>query len=288
MRSLFDPVHFIRRADAIEWIDFYILDRIGGDPVGGDQPGGLPGDQPRDEKLAIIRRYAAEVKHALEEVDTDLFTHLRSRTYTRGSFREMLRTYLADYSSEPDGIGYDHLDVFVSRLLSAQPLPEATLAGVPDMVFYQKTPARIVFEMAGSAGFTRDDVFFDIGSGLGQVVILIHLISGVTARGVEYEPAYCDYARACAARLNLSGVGFIHAYAGEADYATGTVFFLYTPFEGRMLQDMLDILRYIARDRAIRVFTYGPCSPHVARQDWLRCIRGSGEDFYTLYQFASI
>jgi SAM-dependent methyltransferase len=137
------------------------------------------------------------------------------------------------------------------------------------MFAYQPSPARVVLEMVEAVGFGRADVFCDIGSGLGQVSILVHLLSGVRTQGVEIEPAYCDYARRCAQRLNLSGVEFINADARQADLSEGTVFFLYTPFQGKMLEQVLERLRRESATRRIRLCAYGPCTPHVARHAWL-------------------
>src|SRR5262249_16153455 len=107
-------------------------------------------------------------------------------------------------------------------------------------------------------------------SGLGHVVILVALWSGARARGVELEPVYCDYARRCARRLNVSGVEFIQADARGASLAGGTVFFMYTPFRGAMLQQVLGRLKTEARERPIRVCTYGPCTTEVAAAPWLK------------------
>jgi precorrin-6B methylase 2 len=141
--------------------------------------------------------------------------------------------------------------------------------------------------MMNLAELSEDDIFFDLGSGLGQVTILVNLLSGIKAIGIEYEPAYCNYAQACASQLNLSNVEFINTEAQKGDYRQGTVFFMYTPFEGNMLQDMLNILQKEAQTRLIRIFTYGPCSPHVARQNWLNCVNGNTDDPYKLYEFRS-
>jgi hypothetical protein len=267
--ALREEKNFTGRADAIDYLDFHVIDRI-------------EGITPQEQ---AVKRRAEDIKHSLEKIDADLFVRLRKNI--GASFNDTVRIYLGDYRAEPDSIGYDNLDLFVNGLLFDRSIPAATVASEPDMVFYQKTPARIVFELSRLARFSPDDVFFDIGSGLGQVVILAHLISGVTAKGIEYEPAYCQYARTCAAALHLDGLEFINGYAHEADYSRGTVFFMYTPFEGNMLQEMLDILQHEARVRTIRLFTYGPCSTRVAGQRWLRCVNGDGDNPYRLYEWRS-
>jgi hypothetical protein len=43
--------------------------------------------------------------------------------------------------------------------------------------------------MINDANLCRDDVFHDLGSGLGHVVMLVALLSGAPAIGVEVEPA---------------------------------------------------------------------------------------------------
>jgi hypothetical protein len=51
--------------------------------------------------------------------------------------------------------------------------------------------------------------------------------------------------------------------------SSGTVFYLYTPFRGVILRTVLDRLRAEANTRAIRVCTFGPCTPTIAAESWL-------------------
>jgi hypothetical protein len=104
---------------------------------------------------------------------------------------------------------------------------------------------------------------------------------------VEIEPAYCDYARGSALGLNVTRAEFVEADAREASLASGTVFFLFTPFRGAMLGQVLERLSREGRERPIRVCTYGPCTAEIARASWLRPAVGSvlGED--ELVVFAS-
>jgi hypothetical protein len=297
--ELYKATNFNSRADAIDFLDFHIIDRI---------EGLLQNGAPR-ERLYLLQQHAEKVKQQLEKIDADLFEQLRENirtgVYTGSSFREMIGKYLGSgirpgpptspaspvsdigQPDAPDNSGYDNLDIFINGLLSGRPMPEATKEPTPEMVFYQKTPVRVVFELTEMAQLQKDDVFIDIGSGLGQVAILVNLISGARARGIEYESAYCDYAKTCTSQLNLPNVEFIDSDALNGNYAEGTVFFLYTPFEGRLLQDMLEILYKESRKRMIRVFTYGPCSPQIARQPWLHCVNGGADNFYRLYQFST-
>jgi predicted RNA methylase len=174
--------------------------------------------------------------------------------------------------------------VFVNCLLSIEHIPEQTRELLPEMVFYQKTPARVVFEIAKNAGLTKDDVFVDIGCGLGQVGILINLISGIPVYGIEYEPAFCDFANECAAVLNRSEVTFINTDALEVNYSVGTIFFMYTPFKGEMLKQVLRRLREQAVRRQIKIITYGPCTADVKRENWLYTADVSGVNNLAVFE----
>src|SRR5579863_5209044 len=184
--------------------------------------------------------------------------------------------------------GYDNLDVLVNGLLGGGGMPAPTVGLTPEMVEFYKTPVRVVLELSERVSWGREDVFFDLGSGLGQVVILVHLLGGIAARGVEIEPAYCEYARGCALRLGLSEVDFIEGDARVADLSAGTVFFLFTPFKGALFAEVMDRLRVLALTRMIRVVGYGPCSAEIARSGWLKQEGDGSGGEYSLQIFESV
>lgn len=283
--ALYQETNFDSRVEAIDYIEFNIIDRI---------EGLLQAIQPPAE-LIVLKQYAERVKRQLEAIDDNLFQRLRANirrgACTGTALKGLIDKYVgpdSNGSQKQDEIGYDNLDVFINGLLLSQAVPLETKVREAEMVYYQQTPARIIFELAEKAQLTAEDVFYDLGSGLGQVPILVHLLSGATAKGIEFEPAYCDYANLSAADLNLSGVAFINADARTADYTEGTVFFMYTPFEGSILQDVLARLREESCHRKIRLFTYGPCTPQVSRQSWLKRLDQNGDHLYKLGVFSSL
>jgi hypothetical protein len=289
--SLFVPTNFAGRSEAIDFLDFHIIDRISGllqhGSSQGESPGGSQGASPGE--LELLRARAVRIKDELEKIDSSLFERIRAEIaegVRPGSFGRMI-SELLDSAAATDEQGYDVLDTFVNGLSSDRPLPTETKALMPGMVSFHKTPARVVVELTRLAQLGPDDVFFDIGSGLGQVVLLVNLLTGARAMGIEYEPAYCAYSVALASRLRLTDIEFINADAREADYSMGTVFFLYTPFEGSMLQDLLRFLQKKSLTGAIRIFTYGPCSAKIAFENWLDCRNGFPGDPYQLCLFVS-
>jgi len=257
--------NFVPRAQAIDDIEFYVIDRI----EVMEETEGATGS------LSSLKQYAINVKHELEEIDRNLFHRLRTEISAGADHSRQLLHWLSTYlgdkvlNAPPGAEGYDLLDVFINGLLSPHEIPAETIIRESEMVFYQKTPARIILELVKRAEFKLTDVFFDIGAGLGQPVLLVNLLAGVTAKGIEFERAFCSYASACATTLHLQQVHFINADAREADYSSGTIFFLYTPFSGNMLQKVMTRLHNEAKKRSVKIFTYGPCTPAVAQQPWL-------------------
>lgn len=282
--ALYERENFRGRAEVIDAIEFAIIDRIDGLLADPSQPG----------ELRSLRRAAEQLQRRLEAIDQELFQSLRSaiRDGCRGdALRARIDRYAGLPAADDQGqavVGYDSLDRLVNGMLGSDALPEARLEPEPEMVLYQKTPARIVFELVRRTKLGPQDVLYDLGSGMGHVATLAHLLSGAPARGVEFEPAFCEYAQACAAALRLIQVEFINEDARRADYGAGNVFFMYTPFEGAMLLEVLERLRERSQTGPIRLATYGPCTAVVAQQSWLSAPSPAEPGGYRLALFSSI
>lgn len=281
--ALYAEANFDSRVEALDHIEFHLIERIEGllRTAHSTHP---------PEKLLALKRRAQSLKRRLEAIDDALFRRLRADIRTGAALKDLIDDYVGrdTRGRRPHAaMGYDTLDLFINGLLLTQAIPTETKTREPEMVYYQQTPARIILDLLEKAHLTPDDVLFDLGSGLGHVPILVNLLSGAAVRGIEFEPAYCAYASRCAADLNLSRVTFIQADARSADYAEGTVFFMYTPFVGRILQDVLEKLRGEAGRKKIRLFTYGPCTPDVSRQSWLMSEDPRGDPLYELGVFRS-
>jgi len=143
--------------------------------------------------------------------------------------------------------------------LDRAPLDDWNIAYVPSGV------APIVHAILDTSP-RPDDVFVDLGAGLGKAVMLANLLTGVPARGIEIQSALAEHARTRAAELGLSNVRFEVGDAREADIGDGTIFFLYLPFTGVVLARVLERLREVAQRRAIVVCALGL---ELRNCDWL-------------------
>lgn len=244
---------------------------------------------PPSAEAAGLRRQAEALHARLAAADQQLFQRLqaaiRAGHYAPAQLRHLLLAYAGPPTDANDTARYDHLDALTNGLFPAPAAPlEPTEARDPEMVYYQKTPARVIFDLAARLG--PNDVLYDLGSGLGQVPLLVHLLSGASTRGIEIEPEYCRYARRCAEALNLPSVQFQCADARRAAFADATAFYLFTPFTGGLLRAVLARLRELARQRPLRLFSYGPSTEALREQPWLRQV-GEAGPLYQLAEFRS-
>ena len=150
------------------------------------------------------------------------------------------------------GIPVLERDAWVDELLGIEApppdMPDLPRGAVPYLPSGVEEIVAIVLE----APIHPDDELVDLGSGLGRVVLLAHLLSGARARGVEIQAHLVASARARCAAIGVTGVSFVHANA--ADLALeGSIFFLYAPFNGQLLARVLGRLEEVARRRPIVV-----------------------------------
>ncbi len=244
--------------------------------------------------LRALKQQARALETRLRQADADLFQALRhgirSGEYTAASLRQLFDSHTRYRPGRLGQVhrGYDALDALAQGLIRAEQAPAAPLQRRDrDMVHYEPTPARAILDLVDQVPMTATDVFYDLGAGLGHVALLVHLLTGAVARGVEIEAAYSRHAQSCAEELGLSDVYFLNRDARDVDYADGTVFFMYTPFTGKLLEAVLTALAREARRRPMTLCTYGACTLDVAQQPWLRLRHPEAEQAYALAVFES-
>jgi len=238
------PTAFMLRAEAMDRLDLYLV----GAPQGG----------PRDRAERLIE--------AMEAVDRDLFAHLRERIRA-GEGKQALSPWIGGEASP--GQHYDALDALLAGVLAIDE-PQGTPAPRAEMVLYQPTPARHIVDGIRRASISEGDVVLDLGSGLGHMPMLAHMLTGAQTRGVEYEAAYVDSAKRAAKALALDGVTFTAGDARNAELSGVDVFYLFTPFLGSVLRDVLLRIEAEAASRPLRMVVLGPCARTFARMPWLR------------------
>lgn len=146
-------------------------------------------------------------------------------------------------------------DGWVDRTLGLGSPPDDGPALPPGGVPYLPSPVEAILRLTEHAPVSASDVFVDVGAGAGRAAVLVHLLTGASVVGVEIQPQLVASARALATRLALPGVTFLEGDAAgtAAAVAGGSVFFLYCPFSGERLAQLLATLEPTARTRDLRV-----------------------------------
>jgi hypothetical protein len=265
-RSLRDPRHLRKRFEALDALDVHLS--------------GAP-------SMAMPLHHRARDIHAeLELVNLRLYEAIRRDIQRDGGAASLLEWMPDEDSAANLGTreGYDYLDELLSGVLQ---LEEPSLAAVPlepEMVPYQPTPARHIFDLIRRASLTERDVLIDLGAGLGHVTLMVSICTSASCTGIELEPSYVDCARKSARSLNLSNARFIQGDARAQDLSHGTVFYLYTPFTGAILHDVLSALRQESAKREIRICTFGPCTRALAEEPWLSAMGAMDTNRITIFR----
>jgi hypothetical protein len=261
-RSLRDPQQLGRRIEVLDQLESALVHGL------------LPSSSRGESLLA-----------ELEAINQHVFQILRE-DIRRGQGAEALRAWAASLRGSDSGDSYGPLDTLISGVLDLSEPPDA-IELAPEMVFYQPTPARHIFDFIEQASPAQGDVVMDLGAGLGHVTLLTAICTDARCIGIELQPSYVASARQCGQALQVRNAQFLAQDVREADMSCGSVFYLYTPFTGGILRTVLDALRREATGRVIRLCTLGPCTAVIAEEPWLKPVGTYDPQRTALFQSVS-
>lgn len=164
-------------------------------------------------------------------------------------------------------------DAFVEELLDLAHPPLEELQLPPHHTPYIASGLTEVLHALELTGLGPEDTLVDVGSGLGKVVLLAHLLTGARAHGVELDGALVQQAKASAAALGLERATFVQGDARSVELGEGNVYYLFSPFAAEVLDAVMARLECIAARR--KVFVCGSRSscawltPVGAPSSWL-------------------
>jgi predicted RNA methylase len=181
---------------------------------------------------------------------------VREGTYRPQDFARDVRA-LADFGER---------ELFVEGLLGIMDRPPHTIERSPNASLYQGTPTLDLLKLLDALKPGATDVVVDLGAGLGKVAMLVNWFTGARTIGIELEAAHSGRAKEAAKEMGLSGVEIVQANARSADLSEGTIFYLFNPFGGEVLQEVLAKLEAVAKHHPITVCTLAMSALKV---DWL-------------------
>lgn len=114
-----------------------------------------------------------------------------------------------------------------------------------DSLKYQTPDYWCLYKVARMLKPKSDDVFYDIGCGMGRVLCVLARKNIRKCVGIELRDDLCELARSNA--LHLRGkkvpIEVICVDAAVADLSGGTLYFMYNPFGVETLRDVLENIR---------------------------------------------
>ncbi len=111
----------------------------------------------------------------------------------------------------------------------------------PGAVPYLPCAVDAVTAALDGAGVSPDDVFVDLGAGVGRVCLLAHLLTGARCVGVELQPHLAAQGRRLAAALHVPIALRVADAANDvdADADAASVVFVYASFSPTVLREVL-------------------------------------------------
>lgn len=134
-----------------------------------------------------------------------------------------------------------------------------------------------IFQYLNSVNIGPDDVFVDLGSGLGRTVFAASWLGAKRAVGVELIQSLTDGAEANRKRsiLKQRDIEFICANALDFAEPDMTILYMFHPFGEAILEQVLDNLKAtraaLTNPKQLRIVYANPCyDDALARTGWLR------------------
>lgn len=157
-----------------------------------------------------------------------------------------------------------------------------------DGVAYEPVDYVLLHKFMKPLTLQRDDVIFDIGCGMGRALCLFARRNVRACVGIEFNDRLADIAKANTARLRgrHTQVEVRCGDAIEADYSTGTVFWLFNPFGAKTMQSVLERIEQSVRTRAraIQLAYINPMHEHLLdQQKWLTCVHRYRSLYFKTY-----
>ena len=148
----------------------------------------------------------------------------------------------------------------------------------PDAIPYCPSGLAEIQFMLANAGLGPRSTFVDLGSGLGKVPMLVALLTGARAYGVELDPDLVHRARSAAHALGLDSVRFIEGDIRNVPLPPADVYYMYIPLTDSA--PVVERLMSCAADRRMLLFSQ---ALNLTKHPWLRA-RGSSSYWLEMYE----
>ncbi len=248
-----------------------------------------------------LHRMKSELQHAEQRSYDQLRAELRTAVTNHQADKEGLRLVLGrqvhdvlgtslEYYAQrkSSGVDYDELDEFLNVLFSVGQVNEELVAMRPGLVSFQKTPARLILRLIELCELSKHDVVYDLGSGLGQSLLLLGMLSPARCIGIEVDKTLNELAKHSSTALGISFIDFRCMDAREAEFQDASVVYLYTPFRDTILREVLVRILQHTSGRPLRIVSSGDIGPSIAQLGILQCIYREDQEHGGLHMFTTL
>jgi len=129
---------------------------------------------------------------------------------------------------------------------------------------YRDIPINTLTKIFTLAGITKEDVFYDLGSGTGNVVFFANILYGIEALGIDAIETFIDYSNKIKKALSFDKVTFIKGNFLEADFSKATVIYtVSTAFDINTRKNLAEKFKETAGGTRIITVTHRLDVPHL-------------------------
>jgi SAM-dependent methyltransferase len=186
------------------------------------------------------------------------------------------RAFVAELAAAP----LDIRDHWVEEILDVAYPPLGATSPQPELLLDSPSGLAEILFMLDRAALGPGRTFVDLGAGSGKVVLLVALLTGARAYGVEIDPELVAHARAAARALALDGAVFIEGDMRTVPLPAADVYYSFIP--SARSADVIARLAPVAAEQRIRLFAQ---RLDLERLPWLRAVDGAS---YWLETYESI
>lgn len=149
------------------------------------------------------------------------------------------------------GLNYDE----VENTIQKENYDEDAIVGYQKV--WSQTPYTYIRSVFQNISFKKDDVFYDLGSGYGRVLVYGGIVNPETKfRGIEIVPLRVEENDRLLRQLKLSNVDVLAQDILKSDFSDGTVFYVFNPFPS-IFPQVLEKIKKMALKKKITIIAVG-------------------------------
>jgi len=222
-----------------------------------------------------ILNEAKNLKHRVEKINRSVIHKysdlIFNQNFSKSEIRKLLNPF-TQYQKESSNHIHayeEELDLLMNGIFGL----DADKVRIPEQrdgfVHLETSPVSVILNMIDQLNLTGKETLIDLGSGLGLALFIFRLLTDVVSVGIEVQEPYYKLSLKVQERFKFSKLHFIHSDVRDAELTNGDIFYMFTPFIDKLMEDVLNKLRYVGETKHIVVCSYGISTISLGDEPWL-------------------